>query len=59
MTEERKLRLCKEWHRLTREMEKARNADNVGLANSYENSLCRIEEQLMRDDIDPVDYSEG
>jgi len=56
MTEAQKKTLCAEWHRLQAEMGKARNRDQVRLANSYERTIARIEDQLQKEDVDPVDY---
>lgn len=56
ITEQKARELCSEHRRLTREMEKARNRDQVRLAESYENSLARIENQLQKEDITLDDY---
>lgn len=54
MTEAKKLELCKEWHRLQDELEKAQNEDLPQTAACCEAKLAAIETQLG--DVDPRGY---
>lgn len=48
MTESQIRELCKRWQKLNRDMDNARDQGLVRTAESYENSIARIEETLRR-----------
>lgn len=58
ITEDKKQKLLAEYRRLSVEMERCRNKNQMMLAESYENSLARIEGQLQAEDINPADYED-
>lgn len=56
MTPQRKKELFDKYFKFDREAERERNAGNILIADSYERSMARIEEELQRNDVDLNDY---
>lgn len=56
MTEDQKTELAKRWDDYLRKAEKERLSGSIRIAESYESSAAKVEEQLQREDVDPRDY---